>query len=206
MRNYVPERYSVEARERGISVHTLLSEKASGLHVGESGVLCLDWFNGNRSILVDDNLSGVLVGLTLSTTPEEIYRALIEAGAFGTRVIIDNFEERGLKIDRICAAGGIARKNELLMQIYADVPGREIRVGGTTQAGALGSAIYAAVAGGAYDSVADAAKRMSKPDHKTYKPDRDNHILYNKLYDEYKRLHDYFGRGGNDVMKKLKSF
>ncbi len=204
VKNYVPEAYMTEAREKGVNIHKLLRDKASRLSVGESGLICLDWFNGNRSILVDDALSGVIVGLTLSTTPEEIYRALIEAGAFGSRMIIENFAQHGIEIKSICAAGGIARKDEMLMQIYADVMGREIRVGGTTQAGALGSAIYAAVAGGAYDNVVEAAEKMSKPDYKVYKPDSEAHEKYNKLYAEYKTLHDYFGKGGNDVMKRLR--
>ncbi len=205
VKNYVPERYMAEAREKGVNIHNLLRDKASRLSVGESGLICLDWFNGNRSILVDDALSGVIVGLTLSTTPEEIYRALIEAGAFGSRMIIENFAEHGIEIKSICAAGGIARKDELLMQIYADVMDREIRIGGTTQAGALGSAIYAAVAGGAYGNVAEAAEKMSKPDYRVYKPDSEAHEKYNKLYSEYKTLHDYFGKGGNNVMKRIRN-
>ena len=204
VKNFVPERYMIEAREKGVNIHKLLRDKASKLAVGESGLICLDWFNGNRSILVDDALSGVIVGLTLSTTPEEIYRSLIEAGAFGSRMIIENFVDHGIEINSLCAAGGIARKDEMLMQIYADVMNREIRVGGTTQAGALGSAIYAAVAGGAYDNVVEAAEKMSKPDYKVYKPNIEAHEKYNKLYAEYKTLHDYFGRGGNDVMKRLR--
>ena len=204
VKNYVPESYMIEAREKGVNIHKLLRDKASGLAVGESGLICLDWFNGNRSILVDDSLSGVIVGLTLSTTPEAIYRSLIEAGAFGSRMIIENFVQHGIEIKSLCAAGGIARKDEMLMQIYADVTNCEIRVGGTTQAGALGSAIYAAVAGGAYANVVEAAEKMSKPDYKVYKPDSEAHEKYNKLYAEYKTLHDYFGRGGNDVMKRLK--
>ena len=205
VKNYVPESYTVEARERGINIHKLLREKAQKLSAGESGLLCLDWFNGNRSVLIDSDLSGMILGMTLNTRPEEIYRALIEATAFGTKMIIDNFVASGIDINSICATGGIAHKDEMMMQIYADVTGREIRIAATTQAGALGSAIYASVAGGAYSSVSEASKALSKPDCKVYVPNADNHRIYSKLYEEYKTLHDYFGRGENDVMKRLKA-
>ncbi|MBE6530968.1 MAG: ribulokinase [Ruminococcaceae bacterium] len=203
VRNFVPESYSEQARAEGINIHKFLREKAKKLRPGESGLICLDWFNGNRSVLVDDRLTGMILGLSLSTRPEEIYRALIEASAFGSRMIIENFEEHGVPIKSVCVAGGIARKDEMMMQIYADVMGREIKVAGSTQAAALGSAIYAAVAGGAYDSVVKASEKMSKPVHKVYYPNEDNRIVYEGLFEEYKRLHDYFGRGGNDVMRRM---
>ncbi|MBQ8140133.1 MAG: ribulokinase [Clostridia bacterium] len=199
----VPESYTAEAKQRDISIHKLLREKAEKLAPGESGLLCLDWFNGNRSVLVDADLSGMILGLTLNTMPEEIYRALIEATAYGTRMIIDTFEQSGIEIKSICACGGIARKDAMMMQIYADVTGREIRIAGTTQAGALGSAIYASVAGGAYGTITEAAENISKPDHSVYHPNLENKKIYDKLYAEYALLHDYFGRGENDVMKRL---
>jgi len=170
--------------------------------------MALDWWNGNRSVLVDADLTGMLLGMTLATRPEEIYRALIEALAFGTRVIIEAFEANGVPVSALYACGGIAKKNEMLMQIYADVIGREIHVARSTQASALGSAMYGATAAGkaagGYDSVTEAAKEMGGVDEKYYSPDAENHLVYNELYAEYVRLHDYFGRGGNDVMKVLK--
>ncbi len=203
VKNFVSEQYYAEAKERGINIHALLREKAERLSVGESGLLCLDWFNGNRSILVDGDLSGVILGLTLNTRPEEIYRALIEASAFGTKMIIDNFVEQGIEIKKIYTSGGIARKDAMMMQIYADVTGYDISVASVTQSGAIGSAVYAAVAGGAYADISQASRCMAKPFDKVYKPDKARHRAYARLYEEYKTLHDYFGRGENDVMKRL---
>ena len=203
VKNYVPERYAIEARERGISIHKLLREKAQKLRAGESGLLVLNWFNGNRSVLIDSELSGMILGLTVSTKPEEIYRALIEATAFGTRNIIESYESHGVPIGNICAAGGIARKDEMMMQIYADVTRRTIRVSKTTQGGALGSAIYASVAASIYPDVCAASEKMSAGSDIVYTPNAKSSAVYDKLYEEYMRLHDYFGRGGNDVMKRL---
>ena len=190
----VPAHYHQEAEARGINLHRLLREKASGLSVGESGLIALDWWNGNRSVLVNSNLSGAILGLTLTTKPEEIYRALIEATAFGLRVIVEQYEAYGVPIGSICAAGGIANKDEMLMQIYADVLNREVSVAASTQAAALGSAIYAAVAAGKYATVAQAAGRMSKPGTKTYHPIPENVEAYSALYRKYKKLHDLFGK------------
>ena len=206
VKNYIPESYTVEARERGISIHKFLREKAQGLKVGESGLIALTWFNGNRNILVDADLSGMIVGLKINTRPEEIYRAIIEGTAFGTRVIIDNYTEHGIEIGGICACGGISLKDEMLMQIYADVTNRPIRVTSTLQTASLGCAVYAAYAAGIYSSIPEAAKNMSKPAARVYYPDPENVKLYDRLYAEYKKLHDYFGRGENDVMKKLTHF
>ena len=203
VKNCVPASYTEEAKEKGINLHKLLREKASKLKVGESRLLALDWLNGNRSILVNAHLTGLILGLTLQTKPEEIYRALIEATAYGTRVIVEQYEQNGIEIKSICAAGGIAQKDEMMMQIYADVLNREIRIAGSTQAGALGSAIYASVAAGIYPDVKSAAERLAKPDLKVYKPNEENRNAYSKLYAEYKKLHDYFGMGGNDVMLKI---
>jgi L-ribulokinase len=208
VKNCVPAAYVQEAKERGISVYRLLAEKAQKLAVGESGLVALDWWNGNRSVLVDVDLTGVIVGCTLLTKPEEIYRALIEATAYGTRMIIETFEEHGIPIYELYAAGGIAEKDPFMMQIYADVTNREIRISGSPQAPALGSAMFGAVAAGkergGYDSIVEAAKVMAKVKDTVYRPIPENVKMYDRLYAEYKILHDYFGRGANDVMKRLK--
>lgn len=206
--NCVPADYMKEAQERGISIHKVLREKASRLKPGESGLVALDWWNGNRSVLVDVDLTGLIIGCTLQTKPEEIYRALIEATAYGTRMIIDTFEESGVPITELYAAGGIAEKDEMMMQIYSDVTNREIRISASAQTPALGSAMFGAVAAGSqrggYDTITDAAKVMAKVKDRVYRPIPENVAIYEKLYQEYKLLHDYFGRGGNDVMKRLK--
>lgn len=206
--NSVPASYSKEAEEKGINIHTLLTEKASKLKVGESGLIALDWWNGNRSVLVDVDLTGMILGCTLLTKPEEIYRALIEATAYGTRMIVETFRENGVPIKELYAAGGIAEKNKLMMQIYSDVTNMEIRISGSPQAPALGSSMFAAVAAGSdksgYDTIVETAKYMSKVKEEYYKPIPENVEAYNRLYAEYKTLHDYFGRGANDVMKRLK--
>jgi L-ribulokinase len=204
----VPAAYEREAQARGLDLHQLLEEKAARLKPGESGLLALDWWNGNRSVLVDVDLTGLLLGATLATRPEEIYRALIEATAFGTRVIIESFESHGIPVEELVACGGLPEKNRLLMQIYADVAGREMKVTASTQTPALGSAMFGAVAAGrakgGYDSIFEASGRMARLKDVTYKPDLENKQVYDRLYAEYLRLHDYFGRGENDVMKTLK--
>lgn len=205
VKNCVGREYTENAEKQGVNIHKYLREKAKKLKVGESGLVALDWWNGNRSILVDVDLSGVILGMTLSTKPEEIYRALLEATAYGTRVIIDNFEENGVKISELYAAGGIAEKDELMMQIYADVTNREIRISASPQAPALGSAIFGAVASGYFATAADAAAVMGKIKDTVYKPIPENVAAYDRLFKEYKTLHDYFGRGSNDVMKSLKA-
>jgi L-ribulokinase len=206
--NCVPAAYEREAAKQGLGIHQLLEEKASRLAVGESGLLALDWWNGNRSTLVDVDLSGMLLGATLATKPEEIYRALIEATAYGTRIIIEAFEQNDVAVNEIVATGGLPDRNRLLMQIYADVTGREIKVAGTNQAGALGSAMFGAVAAGqargGYDSILDAAQHMARLKDVVYSPKAENQAAYGKLYSEYVTLYDYFGRGENDVMKRLK--
>jgi L-ribulokinase len=176
--------------------------------VGESGLLALDWWNGNRSVLVDVGVSGLLVGATLATLPEEIYRALIEATAFGTRVIIETFEEHGVPIHDIVAAGGLAEKSPLILQIYADVTGRPFRISASDQTPALGSAMFAAVAAGAtaggHATIEDASAAMARLRDTVFSPIPANQATYDVLYREYLRLHDYFGRGENDVMRTLK--
>jgi L-ribulokinase len=207
--NCVPAAYEAEAERRGLNLHQFLEEKATALKVGESGLLALDWWNGNRSVLVDVDLTGLLLGATLATKPEEIYRALIEATAYGTRVIIESFVANGVPVNDLVAAGGLPERNRLFMQIYADVTGQEIKVVGTTQAGALGSAMHGAVAAGAaaggYDTIEEAAAKMAHLKDETFRPNAENHAVYDRLYREYVILHDYFGRGENDVMKRLKA-
>jgi L-ribulokinase len=177
--------------------HKALTKKAAGLRPGQSGLLALDWNNGNRTILVDQRLTGLLIGQTLHTRPEEIYRALIEATAFGALTIINRFEEYGVKINEVVNCGGIAEKNEFLMQIYADVTGREMKVSRSAQSCALGSAIAGAVVAGkkagGYDNFADAQAAMCGVKEKTYKPAAENYKVYKELYVLYKQLHDGFG-------------
>ena len=203
-----PEAYWQEARRRDLDIHALLQEKAAGLAVGESGLLALDWWNGNRSVLVDVGVSGLLIGVTLATLPEEIYRALIEATAFGTRVIIETFEAHGVPIRDIVAAGGLAEKSPLIMQIYADVTGRTFRISASEQTPALGSAMFASVAAGAeaggHATIEAASRAMARVRDTVYTPIPANQATYDVLYREYVRLHDYFGRGENDVMRTLK--
>ena len=204
VRHCVPEAYRTAAREEGVSIHQYLRARAERLRVGESGLLALDWFNGNRSLLQDSDLSGMILGLTVGTRPEEIYRALIEATAFGVRRILEAFEGGGLAIREIRASGGIAKKDPMMMQIYADVLGRELSVVDTDQGGAHGSAIYAAVAAELYPSVREAAEALSVKRATVYHPIAENRCIYDEIYAEYVRLYDYFGRGENAVMKRLR--
>lgn len=202
--NCVPGSYAERAAAAGISVHELLAELAAPQPVGAHGLLALDWHSGNRSVLVDHDLSGVVVGQTLATRPEEVYRALIEATAFGTRVIIEAFESSGVAVEEFVAAGGLL-KNPFLMQIYADVLRRPLSVIGSDQGPALGSAIHAAVAAGAYPDVPKAAAVMGKRHENVYTPDAARADAYDALYADYVTLHDYFGRGGNDVLHRLRA-
>lgn len=208
VKNCLPVSYFEEAKAQSNNIHEYLRKKAEKLAVGESGLLALDWWNGNRSVLVDVDLTGMLLGMTLQTRPEDIYRALIEATAFGTRKIIESFRENGLLVDEFYASGGISQKDPMTMQIYADVIGLPIKIAGSRQGPALGSAIFAAVAGGkkngGYSNILDAARVMGKLRDEVYEPIPERQKAYDKLYDEYNILHDYFGRGANDVMKRLK--
>ena len=188
--------------------HKQLDEAALKLQPGESGLLALDWNNGNRTILVDQRLTGLLVGQTLYTTPVEIYRALIEATAFGALTIINRFEEYGVKISQVVNCGGIAEKSAITMQIYADVTGRPMKISRSAQTCALGSAIAAAVVAGAHKDYATAQKKMTGLKPKIYKPNPKAHAIYKELYPLYRTLHDAFGTqdwNGNlfGVMKKL---
>ena len=204
----VPPAYHEDAASQGGSLHDVLAQRAVTLRPGGSGLLALDWWNGNRSTLVDAELSGLLIGCTLSTKAEEIYRALIEATAFGTRVIIEAFTKQGIPVESI-VTGGTPAKNALLMQIYADVTGREMALAGADQITALGAAMLGTVAagqaGGGYDSLAEAVTQMAPPPAKVYRPIPEHLAAYDTLYAEYRRLYDYFGRGENNVMKVLRS-
>lgn len=206
--NCVPEDYIEASRLEGVDIHTYLTKKSEALKVGESGLLALDWWNGNRSVLVDADLAGLMIGYTLTTKPEEIYRALIEATAFGTKKIIDTFKEQGVPIKMLYAAGGIAMKNTMMMQIYSDVLGLPIKICDSNEAVALGSAIFGAVVAGeekgGYANIYDAIKKMSKVREGGYEPIETNTEQYQLLYNEYLLLHDYFGKDGNNVMKRLK--
>lgn len=188
----------------GVSVHDHLSALAAEQAVGEHGLVALDWHNGNRSVLVDHGLSGVVVGQTLATRPEDVYRALVEATAFGTRTIIEAFVGSGVPVEELVIAGGLAR-NALLMQIYSDVTRLPLSVVGSAQGPALGAALHAAVAAGAYADIRAAAKAMGSVRKAVYVPDEARARAYDRLYAEYVALHDYFGRGGNDVMHRLRA-
>jgi L-ribulokinase len=201
----VPPEVHEQAHRDGLTVHEVLTAEAETLRPGESGLLALDWWNGNRSVLVDADLRGLLVGMTLQTKPAEIYRALIEATAFGTRVIVEAFESGGVPVDSIVACGGLPERNKLLMQIYADVLGREIEVGASKQAPALGAAMFGALAGGAYHSISETSEHMARESSESFAPSAEAHEVYNQLYSEYVRLHDLFGRGGDQVLRELKA-
>ena len=184
--------------------HEHLTELASRQRPGEHGLIALDWHSGNRSVLVDHELSGLLVGETLATRPEDVYRALIEATAFGTRTIVETFNAAGVPVREFVAAGGLV-KNPLLMQIYADVLRMPLSVIGSDQGPALGSAIHAAAAAGAYPDVRAAAAAMGRKQTAVYQPDPAAAEVYDELFAEYTKLHDYFGRGANKVMRNLRA-
>jgi L-ribulokinase len=200
----VPPDYHARAAERGIDVHTLLTELAAEQAVGVHGLIALDWHSGNRSVLVDHELSAVVVGQTLATRPEDTYRALLEATAFGTRTIIEAFETAGVPVRELVVAGGLL-KNRFLMQVYADVCNRPLSTIASEQGPALGSAIHAAVAAGHHTDVRAAAAAMGAVHREAYRPDPERARAYDALYAEYLRLHDHFGRGENDVLHRLRT-
>jgi L-ribulokinase len=200
----VPPEVHEAAKAAGLNLHEYLEQEAAKQKPGEHGLIALDWWNGNRSTLVDAELSGLLIGATLATRAPDIYRALIESTAYGTREIIDAFESRGVEVKELVAAGGLPEKNALLRQIYADVTGRTFKLAGSSQSPALGSAMHAAVAAGVYPDINAAAEKMGKLKEEIVSPIAESQIVYDQLYAEYKTLYDYFGRGQNDVMKRLK--
>ena len=199
-----PPQAHAAAQAAGLALQPYLEREAARLQPGESGLLALDWWLGNRSTLVNTDLTGLLLGLTVSTTPPETYRALIEATAFGARTIIDAFERGGVPIHTLVAAGGLPEKNALLTQIYADVTGRPLYLAGSAQAPALGSAIHAAVAAGLYPDIPAASRAMGSRRPEPVAPNPAAHAIYDQLYADYTALYDYFGRGDNDVMRRLK--
>lgn len=204
IKNSVPESYVAQAAKRGMGIHEYLTSLAERQNVGQHGLIALDWHSGNRSVLVDHELSGVVVGQTLATRPEDGYRALLEATAFGARVIVETFNAAGVPVTEFIVAGGLM-KNPLLMQIYADVLNMPLSTIGSSQGPALGSAIHAAVAAGLYPDIRAASQAMGSVNKAVVTPILENVIAYNALFAEYQLLHDYFGRGANDVMHRLKA-
>ena len=202
VKNCVPAAYHEKAKEDGKNLFAYLTEKAETLQVGESGLLALDWWNGNRCPYSDGELSGVILGLNLRTKPEEIFRAILESTAYGTKAIADIYETNGIEIHEVYAAGGIAQKNAFLMQMYADVLGKPIHISPCAQAGAMGSAIFAAAAGGAYPDTKAAAKAMAEPYRVTYTPDPQRTSQYEKLYRAYLEVSEFFAH--SNVMKDLR--
>jgi L-ribulokinase len=205
----VPAATHADAAAAGLDLHSFLTHEASRQRPGEHGLLALDWLNGNRSVLVDVELGGLLIGMTLATRPADIYRALIEATAFGQRVIIESFERSGVPVRTLVAAGGLPGKNPMMMQIYADVLNRPIHLVASGQAPALGSAMHAAVAAGHYPDIAAAARAMGRLSDVVYTPNPDHAGVYDTLYNDYRYLHDLFGRADGEqpggVMKRLRA-
>jgi L-ribulokinase len=201
--NQVPQKYFDAAKAANKSIHQYLTDLAADEAVGAHGLVALDWHSGNRSVLVDHELSGLVIGATLTTTAEQIYRALLEATAFGTRMIVDTFAKSGVPVKEFIVAGGLL-KNAFLMQVYSDVTRLPISTIDTDQGPALGSAIHAAVAAEVYSNVNQAAEVMGRVNKHVYTPNEERAKQYDALYREYLELHDYFGRGANNVMKRLK--
>ena len=205
IKNCVPQKYFDEAKEMGVNIHKLLREKAKKLSPGSNGLIALDWWNGNRTPYVNGNLTGVVVGMDIHTLPEEIYRALIETTAYGTRTIIEIYEQNGIKIEKLYATGGIAEKDELLMQIYADVTGREIYLSGTSQGCAYGSAVLGAVNERGYKDLKEASQNMKKIKDLSYKPNMENKEKYDSLFESYKKISKFFAENGMmEELKKIK--
>lgn len=207
VKNCLPASYYSEAQEKGMGIHKFLRSKAEQLRPGESGLLALDWWNGVRSTLMNFNLSGMVLGMTIHTKPEEIYRAMIESTAFGARKIIETYRAGGIEINELYAAGGIASKDAMMMQIYADVCNMTIHISGSSQSGALGSAIYGVAAAGkeksGYDNLKQIVQTLGKLQERIYEPIPKNVETYQLLYLEYDRLYHYFGKDENRVMDTL---
>jgi L-ribulokinase len=204
----LPAEIRLAAERRRLTVARLMEERAAALKPGQCGVLALDWWSGNQCVLMDPNLSGLLLGLTAKTQRHEIYRALIEATAFGARKIMETFTKAGLEINELVACGGLPDENKLLMQIFSDVSGKPVRVAESPYVAALGAAMHGAVAAGktagGYPTLHEAARHMARVRTDCYRPHKASHEIYNQLYAEYEKLHDYFGRGANPVLKMLK--
>ncbi len=198
-----------EAKKRKLGVHELLTEQAAKLRPGQNRLVALDWWNGNRTPFVDGNLSGLMVGLTLATKPAEMYRALLEATAYGTLRVIEAFDVAGVKTNSIIACGGIAQKNPLMVQIYSDVTGRPIDVASSPNASSIGAAILGAVAAGAeaggHDTVDQAVRKMVAKPAARFRPNAAAHKTYTQLYKAYRRLSDHFGPYKDPVRKELRA-
>lgn len=209
IQNFVPAEYVASAAKEGQDIHAYLSARAALLEPGESGLLVLDWWNGNKTPFVDAKLSGVILGLTLRTKPEELYRALIEATAYGTRMLLETFQEAEIDIHEIIASGGIATKNQFLMQIYANVTGKVIKVAKSNQTAAVGAAVYAAMAAGAenggYDTYQEAVKNMTKVSEVQYTPQPKDCKVYDSLYKEYREAGTLLGKA-DGILKRLKTY
>ena len=190
------------------SVHRSLEDEASRLRPGQSGLVALDWWNGNRSVLVDADLTGLLLGATLATSPGDIYRALLESTAFGTRVILESLEGAGIPVNEVIACGGLPFQNRLLLQLTADITRRPVRVASSRQAPALGSAMFAAVAAGpsagGYESIVEASQRMSRPSIEEFLPDEANALVYDDLFQVYRDLHDSMA-ADDSPMRRLRT-
>jgi L-ribulokinase len=199
----LPEDYFRESKELGISIHELLARKSADQKPGQHGLLALDWLNGNRSVLMNSDLSGMLLGLTLNTKIEDIYRAMIEATAFGTKVIIETYETSGIEIEELYACGGLI-SNPMLLKIYADITGRTIKVAASAQTTALGASILGAVSAGpkngSLSTYSNTISKMTKPAKAIYQPNQENQRIYEKLYSNYILLHDYFGRERSPIL------
>ena len=203
IKNCVPERYFEEARLQNMNIHQYLRSLAKDQRIGQHGLIALDWWNGSRYITLNNDLSGLIVGLRMSTSPEDIYRTLIESAVFAIRRIFDSFIEQDIEISEVFATGGIALKDPLLMQILSDVLNMPVSCLDSTQATAIGSAIIGAVASGAYNSVREASNAMHCPIAKTYIPSLPAHAEYEKIYKQYKKLCSYFSGEGSEIMEFL---
>jgi L-ribulokinase len=203
-KNCVPPAYHEAAKAAGQDLHTYLSDLAAQQMVGAHGLVALDWWSGNRSVLVNHELSGVILGLDLGTKPEDIYRSLLEATAFGARVIVQAYVAAGVPVSEFIVVGGLM-KNPLLMQIYSDVLRLPLSLATSEHGSALGAAIHAAVAAGVYPDVPTAAAAMGRREYAAYRPNEADAATYDRLFAEYVTIHDYFGRGMNDVMRRLKA-
>jgi L-ribulokinase len=209
LENALPAAVRDAAEAEGRDLHEHLAALAGKLPPGASGLLALDWHQGNRSVLMDGSLAGLLVGLTLHTRPEEIYRALLEATAFGTRVIVESYVDAGVPLDRIVACGGLARKNPFLMQLYADIVRRPIDIAASDQTVARGAAIFGALAAGpeagGFADTQQAVTRLGAASERTVRPDPEACAAYDRLHALYRRLHDHFGRDAREIMYQLRA-
>lgn len=207
MENLLPYKYHLQAQEAGLSSFEFMNRKLSVMQPGENGLVALDWYNGCRSMLMDATLSSALVGLTIATRPEDVYRAIVESIAFGLRNMLEGCDRKGVQLDKIHACGGIARKNPVIMQILCDVLGIPIRVSYISQTTAIGSAISGAVAAGpargGYRDILEAAAHMVTAEGREYIPNPEAHDKYNILYEEYRRLTQHFG-GQERIMARLR--